>query len=166
MSRCLRMWAMAAILPLSSSLLAQVQITIRVLQSERVPYDVQAGEGKILTSCSILGSISTGEAAVVSGNTGPANTRSTPSLSMDCNSPQAPPPPARHLLNVMLVMGSNSTAYIIACENTWRWSKCRSLAPHNIYRAKLTSKGMAVEYMDKGQLKERPYHILETRAAQ
>ena len=63
-------------------------------------------------------------------------------------------------------MGSNSTAYIIACENTWPWSKCRSLAPQNIYRAKLTSKGMAVEYMDNGQLKERPCRILETRAAQ
>jgi len=168
MSRPVRIWVIAAVLLFSSSVLAQDYITIRVLQSERVPYEVTAGDRGIITSCFIEPASNTAATAPVSGNNPSAdpNTQPPPALAMNCKSPLTPPAQTHQILNTMLVMASNGNAYIIGCENTWRWSKCGSLKPGNIYRAKLTAKRMSVVYMDDGMMKERPFHILLERVAQ
>jgi hypothetical protein len=167
MFRHLRTWAIVAGWLFSASLLAQVEMTIRVLQSERVPYDIEPSKGSIIAGCSIVPSVNTADTATAPDNTASPNTPPVPpKLSMRCNSPEPAAIPRRPPLHAMLVMGSDRTAYIIACENTWRWSKCQSLTPGNIFRAQVSSKEMIVMYMDEGMQKKRTYHILQEKAGQ
>jgi hypothetical protein len=63
----------------------------------------------------------------------------------------------------MLVVASNRNAYIIACDAAWRWSKCRALITGDTFRAKMSSKGLTVEYFIKGKPKEGTYSILRGR---
>jgi hypothetical protein len=67
----------------------------------------------------------------------------------------------RHVMNAMLVAATNGNAYIIACDAAWRWSKCRGLVTGDTFRAKMTQKGLAVQYFVKSKPKEATYSILQ-----
>jgi len=122
-------------------------LSIRVLQTEQVPYVVQIGGGQASTSCSINGTTNTNGMAIGSGNIAFGNATSYSSLTMNCNSYETPPTAWRHVLNAMLIVASNGNAYIVACDAAWLWSKCRGLVAGGTFRAKMTSKGIAVEYL-------------------
>ena len=142
-------------------------LSLRVLQTEQVPYTVQYGGGQVSTSCAISGTTNTTGSAVASGNVAFGNATSYTNLSMNCNSYQTPPMGWKHVLNAMLVVASNGNAYVMACDAAWRWSKCRSLVVGDVFRAKLTGKGLAVEYLDgKGKSKEATYAILQAKVIQ
>lgn len=139
-------------------------LSLRVLQTEQVPYTVQYGGGQVSTSCSINGTTNTTGSAIASGNVAFGNATSYTNLSMNCNSYQAPPMGWRHVLNAMLVVASNGNAYIMACDAAWRWSKCRGLVVGDAFRAKMTGKGLAVEYLDgRGKPKEATYTVLQSK---
>jgi hypothetical protein len=118
---------------------SEYPFTIRVLQTDQVPYTVQTGGGQISTSCAING------------------------MTMNCNSYQTAPMDWRHVLNAMLVVGSNGNEYIIACDAAWRWSKCRGLVIGDTFPAKMTSKGFAVQYYANGTPKVATYAILQAK---
>jgi hypothetical protein len=139
-------------------------LSLRVLQTEQVPYTVQYGGGQVATSCAINGTTNATGTAIASGNVAFGNATSYTSLSMNCNSYQAPPMGWKHVLNAILVVGSNGNAYIMACDAAWRWSKCKSLVVGDTFRAKMTGKGLAVEDFDgKGHSKEATYTILQAK---
>ena len=139
-------------------------LSLRVLQTEQVPYTVQYAGGQVATSCAINGTTNTAGSAISSGNVAFGNATSYTSLSMNCNSYQAPPMGWKHVLNAILVVASNGNAYIMACDAAWRWSKCRSLVVGDTFRAKVTAKGLAVEYFDgKGKSKEATYAVLRSK---
>ncbi len=142
----------------------QYPLRIKVLQTEQVPYVVQYGGGQVSTSCDINGTGTTTGTAVLSGNAISGNSFSNMNLSMNCNTYQSPPMGWGHMLNTMLVVASNQNAYIIACDAAWRWSKCRGLVTGDIFRARMTTKGIEVEYLDKkGKAKRATYIILRAR---
>ena len=138
-------------------------LQIRVLQTEQVPYSVQYGGNSVSTSCSIGGVVTTNGTAMTSGNVTYGSATSYPNLHMNCNTYQNPPAQWRHILNTMLVIASNNSAYIIACDAAWRWSKCRGLVAGDIFNAVITSKGLQVEYFIKGKPKQATYQILQQR---
>jgi hypothetical protein len=148
----------------SSSHPAEYPLSIRVLQTEQVPYTVQVGGGQISTSCSINGTAHTGGSAIASGDVAFGSSTSNSSLTMNCNSYQAPQMGWRHVLNAMLVVASNGNAYIVACDAAWRWSKCRGLVAGDVFSAKMTDRGLAVEYFDgKGRAKAAIYAVLQSK---
>jgi hypothetical protein len=136
-------------------------LSVRVLQTEQVPYTVQTGGGQVSTSCAINGTTNTNGTVIASGNVAFGNATSYSNLTMNCNSYQTPPIGWRHVLNAMLVVASNGNAYIIACDAAWRWSKCRGLITGDTFQAKMTSKGLAVQYYVNGKPKEGTYSILQ-----
>ncbi|MHB8216875.1 MAG: hypothetical protein ACYDDS_12435 [Candidatus Sulfotelmatobacter sp.] len=142
---------------------AEYPIAIRVLQAEQVPYSVQVSGGQISTDCNISGSTSTTGSAIASGNTAWGSSTSYSSLRMNCNTYQTAPVGWRHVLNAMLVVASNGNAYIIACDAAWRWSKCRPLIAGDTFEARMTSKGLAVEYALNGKTKESTYAVLQAK---
>jgi hypothetical protein len=136
-------------------------LSLRVLQTEQVPYSVQYGGGGVSTNCSIGGSTYTTGSATSVGNYTYGSAISNTDLSMRCNSYENPPMQWRHVLNAMLVVASNGNAYIMACDAAWRWSKCRGLITGDTFQAKMTSKGMVVQYYVGGKTKEGTYSILQ-----
>jgi hypothetical protein len=140
---------------------AEYPLSLRVLQTEQVPYSVQYGGGGVSTNCSISGSTYTTGSATSVGNYAYGSAISNTNLSMRCNSYENPPMQWRHVLNAMLVVASNGNAYIMACDAAWRWSKCRSLVTGDTFQAKMTSKGLAVQYYVKGKPKEATYSVLQ-----
>lgn len=141
-------------------------LSIRVLQTEQVPYSVQFGGGQVATSCAINGTTNTTGSVIGSGDVAFGSSTAVSNLRMNCNSYETPPAQWRHVLNAMLVVASNGNAYIMACDAAWRWSKCRGLVVGDTFQAKMTSKGVAVEYLDgKGKPKEATYVILQSKAS-
>lgn len=144
-----------------ASLPGDYPLSIRVLQTDQVPYSVQYGGGGVSTNCSITGSTYAYGSATTVGDYTYGNATSNTDLGMHCNSYENPPMQWRHVLNTMLVVASNGNAYIIACDAAWRWSKCTALVTGDTFRAKMTSKGLAVEYFVKNKPKETTYAIMQ-----
>jgi hypothetical protein len=136
-------------------------LSIRVLQTDQIPYSVQYGGGGVSTNCSINGSTYTTGFATSVGNSTFGNATSNTDLNMHCASQENPPLQWGHVLNTMLVVASNGNAYIIACDAAWRWSKCRGLITGDTFSAKINSKGLAVQYYVNGKPKEGTYSVLQ-----
>jgi hypothetical protein len=138
-------------------------LQIRVLQEQSVPYVQQIGGG-VSTSCNISGSANTSMTATTTGNLTLGNATTTSGLHMNCNSYDTT---TRwpHVLNAMLVEASDGNAYIIACDRAWRWSKCVPLRAGEVFNARHTGKGMAVQaFNTKGQESEPTYTVLQSKA--
>jgi hypothetical protein len=137
-------------------------LTIRVLEETSVPYVQELGGGPS-TSCNITGGSSTTMFASIYGNNTFGNANTSTNLHLQCNSYDTTmnwP----HVLNVMLVEASNGTAYVIACDRAWAWSKCVPLRVGDTFRARLTAKGIAVQAINtKGKEMEPSYSILQSR---
>jgi hypothetical protein len=140
-------------------------VTIRVLQSESVPYTQQYGSG-ISTNCSITGTANTTGMENTFGNTTYGNATTNSNLRMNCasyNNTYGWP----HMLNVMFVEASDGNAYIIACDKAWRWSKCGPLNAGQTFNARFTPKGIEVEAVTvKGKAIRPVYGVLQSRAMQ
>jgi outer membrane lipoprotein-sorting protein len=137
--------------------------TFKVLQSESVPYVVQTGGG-ISTSCQISGSTTTSFSSYTTGNSTSGNAVSTPNVRMNCSSSDNTIR-WNHVLNAMLVEASDGNAYIIACDRAWRWSKCTSLKPGDVFNARRTDKGILVQFFNtKSQEKEATYGVLQAKS--
>ncbi len=144
---------------------SQSSLSLKVLQTEQVPYTVQVGGGQINTNCSITGSVDTRGMASTMGNFTNWSATAYPDLSMSCTTFQTPPIGWSHVLNAMLVVASDGNAYIIVCDAAWRWSKCRGLRPGDIFQARWTEKGLAVTYYtEKGKPKEATYKVLSSKS--
>jgi hypothetical protein len=138
-------------------------ITLKVLQSESVPYVVQTSGG-ISTACNITGSINTAGTASTYGNTTYGTATSTPNLQMNCRSSDNT---IRwtHVLNAMLVQASDGNAYIIACDRAWRWSKCVPLKAGDTFLAKRGDKGFVVQSLNgKSKEQEATYGVLQSKS--
>jgi hypothetical protein len=136
--------------------------TFKVLQSESVPYVVETGGG-ISTNCQIGGSTTTSMSTQTYGNITSGTATSTPDLRMNCqsfdNTVRWP-----HVLNAMFIEASDGNVYIIACDRSWRWSKCTGLKPGDIFNAQRTDKGFVVQFLNtKGKEKEATYSVLQSR---
>ncbi len=138
-------------------------VTLKVLQSESVPYTVQTNGG-ISTACNISGSTSTSLTTSTYGNMTYGNASSTPSLQMNCKSTDTT---IRwtHVLNAMFVQASDGNAYIIACDRAWAWSKCKPLRTGDTFLASRGDKGFVVQsYNGKSKEQEATYSILQSKA--
>lgn len=147
--------------PPASQIVASV--TLKVLQSESVPYTVQTNGG-ISTACNITGSINTSEIASTYGNTTYGTATSTPNLQMNCRSSDNT---IRwtHVLNAMLVQASDGNAYIIACDRAWLWSKCTPLKAGDTFLAKRGGKGFVVQSLNsKSKEQEATYSVLQSKS--
>lgn len=136
-------------------------LTLRVLQSESVPY-TQESRGSVSTTCSIVGDASTSAYASSFGNSAYGNSTTNWNQRMRCNSYDTmmrwP-----HVLNVMFVRASDGNSYIIGCDRAWRWSKCVSLRAGDTFNARFTEKGIEVEAVNsKGKDVQPTYHILQS----
>ncbi|HLM99861.1 MAG TPA: hypothetical protein VK335_11290 [Bryobacteraceae bacterium] len=137
--------------------------SFKVLQSESVPYVVQTGGG-ISTNCQISGSTNTNFSATTMGNSTFGNATINPNLRMNCSSTDNT---VRwtHVLNAMLVEASDGNAYIIACDRAWRWSKCSTLRPGDVFPARQTDKGFVVQFLNaKSEEKEATYSVLQAKS--
>jgi hypothetical protein len=138
-------------------------LTIKVLEEKSVPYVQKLGGGPS-TSCNISGGSNTTMSASTYGNYTYGNANTTTNLHMNCNSYDTTIN-WQHVLNVMLVEASDGNAYIIACDRAWRWSKCVPLRAGDVFNARQTSKGMAVQAMNaKGHESEPTYAVLQSKA--
>jgi hypothetical protein len=162
-----RAWLIVCVALVPSVVLGQnaPSLTIRVLQSESVPYTQQYGSG-ISTNCSITGTANTTGMANTFGNTTSGNSTTNSNLRMSCasyNTNYGWP----HMLNVMFVEASNGNAYIIACDKAWRWSKCGPLNAGETFNARFAPKGIEVEAVTvKGKQIRPVYGILQSRTMQ
>lgn len=139
------------------------RLTLRVLQSQSVPY-VQESGGGISTSCDIVGSANTSASANVYGNSAYGSATTNSSQHMRCKSYDTT---TRwpHVLNVMFVQASDGNSYIIACDRAWRWSKCVPLQAGQVFSAGFTDKGLKVEaFNSKGKEENPTYHVLQSRS--
>jgi hypothetical protein len=138
-------------------------LTIRVLQSQQIPYTQQYGGG-MSTNCQITGTSDTTTTANTFGGTTFGNGTANSNLRMNCNSYNTTyswP----HMLNVMFVEASDGNAYIIACDKAWRWSKCGPLNSGQTFNARFTSKGIEVQAVNAKGKNIRPvYGVLQSRA--
>jgi hypothetical protein len=138
-------------------------LTIRVLQSQSVPYTQQLGNSAN-ANCSISGTASTFATANTAGNTTWGNGTTNSNMQMNCNSYDTTirwP----HMLNMMLIEASDGNAYIIECDKAWRWSKCGPLNAGQTFNARFTPKGIEVEAVTaKGQSIKPVYGIVQSRA--
>jgi outer membrane lipoprotein-sorting protein len=138
-------------------------ITLRVLQSESVPYTVETNGG-ISTACNIGGSTSTTTTASTYGNTTYGTALSTPNLQMNCRSTDNTIR-WKHILNAMFVEASDGNAYIIACDRAWAWSKCTPLRAGDTFWAKRSDKGFVVQSITaKSKEQEATYSILQSKS--
>jgi hypothetical protein len=138
-------------------------LTLKVLQSESVPYVVQTNGG-ISTSCNISGSTNTTMNSSTYGNTTYGTATSTPNLQMSCKSSDNT---IRwtHVLNAMFVEASDGNAYIIACDRAWRWSKCTPLKAGDTFLARRTDKGFLVQSLNgKSKEQEATYSVLQSKS--
>ena len=137
-------------------------LSIRVLQSQSVPYTQQLGNSAN-ANCSISGTANTFATANTAGNTTWGNGTTNSSMQMNCNSYDTTirwP----HMLNMMLIEASDGNAYIIECDKAWRWSKCVSLIAGQTFNARFTPKGIEVEaFTAKGQSIKPVYGIVQSR---
>jgi len=137
--------------------------TFKVLQSESVPYVVQTGGG-ISTSCQISGSSNTTYSSSTVGNSTFGNATTTPNLAMNCSSSETTYR-WQHVLNAMLVEASDGNAYIIACDRAWRWSRCSGLRAGDVFNARLSDKGIVVQFLNaKHEEKEATYSVLQSKS--
>jgi hypothetical protein len=138
-------------------------LTLKVLQSQSVPYVMESGGG-VSTSCQISGSTTTSFSAYSAGNSTFGTATSNPDLRMSCSSFDTTIR-WRHVLNAMLVEASDGNAYIIACDAAWRWSKCTGLRPGDVFNAHRSDKGFVVQFFNtKSQEKEATYRVLQAKA--
>ena len=140
-------------------------LTLRVLQSQSVPYIQQLGGG-ISTSCNIVGTANTSAYANAYGNSAYGNATTNSNEHMTCNSYETT---VRwpHVLNVMFVQASNGNSYIIACDAAWRWSKCVPLQAGQVFNARFTTKGIEIEaFSTKGKEESPTYHVLQSKSRQ
>jgi len=137
-------------------------VSLRVLQSESVPYTVETNGG-ISTACSISGSTSTSLTATTYGNTTYGNATSTPNLSMNCKSTDTTIR-WKHVLNAMFVQASDGNAYIIACDRAWAWSKCKPLRAGDTFLAVRGDKGFVVQSYSKSKEQEATYSVLQSKS--
>lgn len=138
-------------------------ITLKVVQSESVPYVVQTNGG-ISTSCNISGSTNTSMNSSTFGNTTYGTATSTPNLQMNCRSSDNTVR-WNHVLNAMFVEASDGNAYIIACDRAWRWSKCTPLQAGATFLARHTDKGFLVQSLNsKSKEQEATYGILQSKS--
>lgn len=138
-------------------------LTIKVLQSQSVPYTQQLGNSAN-ANCSISGTVNTFSTANTAGNTTWGNGTTNSNMQMNCNSYDTTirwP----HMLNMMLIEASDGNAYIIECDKAWRWSKCGPLNAGQTFNARFTPKGIEVEAVTaKGQAIKPVYGIVQSRA--
>jgi len=147
--------------PLSAQVAASV--TLKVLQSESVPYTVETNGG-ISTACNISGSTNTSITASTYGNTTYGNATSTPNLQMNCRSSDTTIR-WKHVLNAMFVQASDGNAYIIACDRAWAWSKCKALKAGDTFLATLGDKGFVVQsFNGKSKEQEATYRVLQSKS--
>jgi hypothetical protein len=136
-------------------------LTLRVLQSESVPY-TQESRGGISTTCNIVGDANTSAYAHSTGNSAYGTATTNWNQQMKCNSYDTTirwP----HVLNAMFVQASNGNSYIIACDRAWRWSKCVPLRVGDTFSARFSDKGIEVEAVSSKGKEERPtYSILRS----
>jgi hypothetical protein len=137
-------------------------VSLKVLQSESVPYTVQTNGG-ISTACNISGSTNTSLTATTYGNTTYGTATSTPNLSMNCKSTDTT---VRwtHVLNAMFVQASDGNAYIIACDRAWAWSKCKPLRAGDTFLAIRGDKGFVVQSYSKSKEREATYSVLQSKS--
>lgn len=139
-------------------------LTLRVLQSQSIPYTQQSGGG-FSTSCNIVGTANTSAYANAYGNSAYGNATTASNQHMSCNSYDTTmrwP----HVLNVMFAQASDGNSYIIACDRAWRWSKCVPLQAGDVFKAHFTGKGIAVEAINtKGKAESPTYSILQSRSS-
>lgn len=138
-------------------------VTLKVMQSESVPYTVQTNGG-ISTACNISGSTSTSMTASTYGNTTYGTATSTPNLQMNCRSSDTT---IRwtHVLNAMFVQASDGNAYIIACDRAWAWSKCKPLKAGDTFLATRGDKGFVVQsFNGKSKEQEATYSVLQSKS--
>ena len=138
-------------------------LTLRVIQSESVPY-VQESGGGISTSCNIVGTANTSAYANTMGNSTFGNATTNSNQHMSCNSYDTTmrwP----HVLNVMFAQASDGNSYIIACDRAWRWSKCNPLRAGEVFSASFTGAGIEVQAVNsKGKEESITYKVLQSRA--
>jgi hypothetical protein len=136
-------------------------LSLRVLQSESVPYVQESREG-ISASCSIVGNANTSAYVNSVGSSAYGNATTNWNQRMSCNSYDTTmrwP----HILNVMFVRASDGNSYIIGCDRAWRWSKCVPLRAGDSFNARFTGKGLEVEaFNSKGKVENPTYHILQS----
>lgn len=138
-------------------------LTLKILQSESVPYVVQTNGG-ISTACNISGLTDTSIMSSTSGNTTYGTATSTSNLRMDCRSSDNTIR-WNHVLNAMFVEASDGNAYIIACDRAWRWSKCVPLKAGDTFLARPTNKGFLVQSLNgKSKEQETTYRILQSKS--
>jgi len=118
-------------------------LSLKVMQSQSVPYIQQSGGG-ISTTCSIVGTANTSAYANTAGNTTYGNATTNSNQHMNCNSYDTT---VRwpHVLNVMFAEASDGNSYMFACDRAWRWSKCVPLQAGQVFTAHFTDKGLEVE---------------------
>jgi hypothetical protein len=140
-------------------------LTLRILQSQSVPY-IQESGGGISTSCSIVGTVNTSAYVNAYGNSAYGNATTNSNQHMSCNSYDTTmrwP----HVLNVMFAEGSDGNSYIIACDAAWRWSKCNPLRAGDTFNARFTPKGIEVQATNaKGKEENPTYRVLQSRSSQ
>ena len=140
-------------------------LSLKVLQLERVPHE-QEVDMEIAVNCQISDSPNVSTNSDSLEDTALLVEQDDSNISMSCNTwekanflPQ--------ILNAMLVAASDGNAYIIACDKTWRWSKCVPLHVGQVLNATHTNRGIEVE-VDSTPGKERKaiYSVLKTQVLQ
>jgi hypothetical protein len=140
-------------------------LSLRVLQSEQVPYTQESGGG-ISTSCNIVGSAQTSAFANAYGNSAYGNATTTSRQRMSCNSYDTTVRWS-HVLVVMFAEGSDGVSYMFGCDRAWRWSKCQPLQAGDTFSAQFTDKGLQVEAeSSSGKEVYLNYHVLQSRVTQ
>jgi hypothetical protein len=138
-------------------------LTLKVLQSQSVPYTQELGGG-ISTSCNIVGTANTTAYSNTSGNSTFGNATTNSNQHMSCNSYDTTTRWA-HVLNVMFAEASDGNSYMFACDRAWRWSKCVPLKAGQVFSARFTDKGLEVEAFDtKGKEENPTYHVLQSKS--
>jgi len=119
-------------------------LTLRVLQTEQVPYSEQISGGSATDSCWFA--------------------RSGSTLRMSCSRTEIPPMYWPKTLQVMLVEGSDGNAYILSCRRSSRWSKCRYLGVGVTLQARWKDHDLAVGYAagKKNKAQEATYQVLRS----
>jgi hypothetical protein len=140
--------------------LSSSPLSLKVLQTETVPH-AQEIEGNIDTSCQI--SRESKQATELGLDDVPlANGVGAPTFRMMCNAWDTTPIWPRKL-NAMLVAASDGNAYIIACDEVSRWSKCVPLDEGRVFKATRVENSFEVQGINiKGKDEEGSYLILQT----
>ena len=140
-------------------------LTLKILQTEEVPYSEQVSGGQVHTKCSIVGTVDTKGSATTMGDLTNWTADSYPNLHMSCVSFETPPVVWNHVLSTMFAAGSDGNAYIISCDAASRWSKCRSLRTGDVFEARWAKGRLRVAYSTaKGKRREATYSVLVSKS--